>query len=145
MNFTWLLAILGLTGSATLFYLQDNAEQTQARADVSAIAYNLLVYRNALAEYAHANPTVIGAPADAVLALPTWYRKLPNVSGYVNAGQSFTYYPTPPNGLVSKMVDLTQSQAIGTVVANGLQSPISGNMGVVVPSSIPNGSALAYQ
>lgn len=145
MNFTWLLAILGLTGSATLFYLQDNAEQTQARADVSAIAYNLLTYRNALAEYAHANPTVTGAPADAALALPSWYRKLPNVTGYVSAGQAFTYYPTPPNGLVSKMVDLTQSQAIGTVVANTLQSPISGNMGVIVPSTIPNGSALAYQ
>lgn len=113
--------------------------------DLNALAYNLLTYRNALAEYAHANPTVTGAPADSVLALPTWYRKLPNVSGYVNAGQSFTYYPTPPNGLVSKLVDLTQSQAIGTVVASTLQSPISGNMGVVVPQAIPNGSALAYQ
>ncbi|WP_323148580.1 type IV pilus biogenesis protein PilM [Pseudomonas oryzihabitans] len=134
--------------TATVGLLADVERSSSSRAsevDVSAIAYNLLTYRNALAEYAHANPTVTGAPADSVLALPTWYRKLPNVSGYVNAGQSFTYYPTPPNGLVSKMVDLTQSQAIGTVVASTLQSPISGNMGVVVPQTIPNGSALAYQ
>ncbi|MDH4764102.1 hypothetical protein OMP44_14470 [Pseudomonas sp. CBMAI 2609] len=31
-----------------------------------------------------------------------------------------TGYPTPPYGLVSKMVDLTQSQAIGTVAVNTL-------------------------
>ncbi|MDT3723239.1 type IV pilus biogenesis protein PilM [Pseudomonas oryzihabitans] len=134
--------------TATVGLLAD-AERTSsnrtASVDLDALAYNLLTYRNALAEYAHANPTMTGAPVDSVLALPTWYRKLPNVSGYVSAGQSFTYYPTPPSGLVSKMVDLTQSQAIGTVVASKLQSPISGNMGVVVPATIPNGSALAYQ
>ncbi|WCE10154.1 type IV pilus biogenesis protein PilM [Pseudomonas sp. JBR1] len=145
MPILWIILIIV---TATVGLLADVERSSSSRAsevDVSAIAYNLLTYRNALAEYAHANPTVTGAPADSVLALPTWYRKLPNVSGYVNAGQSFTYYPTPPNGLVSKMVDLTQSQAIGTVVASTLQSPISGNMGVVVPQTIPNGSALAYQ
>lgn len=91
MKLTWLLAFLALIGSASVFHLQDNAEQTQARDDVPAIAYNLFAYRNALAEYARTNPTFTGAPADSVLAWPTWYRKVPNVSGYMSAGQSFTY------------------------------------------------------
>lgn len=143
-----MLWIILMIATAVVGLLADAERSSNTRSlavDIDALAYNMITYRNALAEYAHTNPTVTGTPADSVLALPTWYRKLPNVSGYVNAGQSFTYYPTPPNGLVSKMVDLTQSQAIGTVVASTLQSPISGNMGVVVPPAIPNGSALAYQ
>lgn len=143
-----MLWIILMIATAVVGLLADAERSSNTRSvavDIDALAYNMITYRNALAEYAHTNPTITGAPADSVLALPTWYRKLPNVSGYVNAGQSFTYYPTPPNGLVSKMVDLTQSQAIGTVVASTLQSPISGNMGVVVPPAIPNGSALAYQ
>jgi len=145
MPILWVILVVMLAGTSLISEKLQRSNNRLQMVDVSALAHNLLTYRNALAEYAHTNPTITGAPADSALALPTWYRKLPNVSGYVNAGQSFTYYPTPPNGLVSKMVDLTQSQAIGTVVASTLQSPISGNMGVVVPQTIPNGSALAYQ
>ncbi len=145
MPMLWIILMIATAVVGLLADAERSSNTRSVAVDIDALAYNMITYRNALAEYAHTNPTITGAPADSVLALPTWYRKLPNVSGYVNAGQSFTYYPTPPNGLVSKMVDLTQSQAIGTVVASTLQSPISGNMGVVVPPAIPNGSALAYQ
>lgn len=145
MPMLWIILMIATAVVGLLADAERSSNTRSLAVDIDALAYNMITYRNALAEYAHTNPTVTGTPADSVLALPTWYRKLPNVSGYVNAGQSFTYYPTPPNGLVSKMVDLTQSQAIGTVVASTLQSPISGNMGVVVPPAIPNGSALAYQ
>lgn len=133
---------------ATTGILSNNDRLSNNRAeavDVDTLAYNILIYRNALAEYAHANPNFTGVPADSALPLPTWFNKYPYVSGYVSAGQSFTYYPAPPNGLVSRLVDISQSQAIGTVVANSLQSPSAGNVGVVVPAAIPNGSALAYQ
>ena len=145
MPMLWIILMIATAVVGLLADAERSSNTRSLAVDIDALAYNMITYRNALAEYAHTNPTVTGTPADSVLALPTWYRKLPNVSGYVNAGQSFTYYPTPPNGLVSKIVDLTQSQAIGTVVASTLQSPISGNMGVVVPPAIPNGSALAYQ
>ncbi|MDT3723228.1 type IV pilus biogenesis protein PilM [Pseudomonas oryzihabitans] len=145
MPMLWIILMIATAVVGLLADAERSSNTRSVAVDIDALAYNMITYRNALAEYAHANPTVTGAPADSVLALPTWYRKLPNVSGYVNTGQSFTYYLRPPNGLVSKMVDLTQSQAIGTVVASTLQSPISGNMGIVVPPAIPNGSALAYQ
>ncbi|WP_208691903.1 hypothetical protein [Pseudomonas oryzihabitans] len=43
-------------------------------------------------------------------------------------------YSTPPYGLDSKMVDVTQSQAIGTVVASTLQSPSAATWASFVPS-----------
>lgn len=71
--------------------------------DFSVLALNLLIYRNALAEYAYNNPGLSGVPADSALALPTGWVHAAGVSGYVQAGSSYTYYAAPPNGLVTTL------------------------------------------
>ncbi|KPX10174.1 putative Type IV pilus protein PilM [Pseudomonas savastanoi] len=44
------------------------------------------------------------------------------------------------------MINLTGgSLAIGTALAGSLVTPSSGNLGVTLPATVPNGAAVAYQ
>lgn len=99
-----------------------------------------------LAEYAYAHSTESGAVPDNVLDLPTWYARYPGVSGVISAGKSYAFFGSPPPGLVSEMINLTGgSLAIGTALAGSLVTPSSGNLGVTLPATVPNGAAVAYQ
>lgn len=126
--------------------LNDQAEQLSQSTDLSAIAHNLLIYRNALSEYAEAHPDVTGAVADSALNLPTWYVKAGCVQGYIATGTSFTYCSNPPGGLVAQLSDLTdRSLSVGSVSGSQLVNPFAGLVGVNIPVAIPQGSAVLYQ
>ncbi|RMM11256.1 hypothetical protein ALQ84_200025 [Pseudomonas caricapapayae] len=122
------------------------AEQSAQTMEISLIAHNVLVYRNALAEYAYAHKAASGTVADNQLALPTWYARYPGVEGVIDAGRSYAFFESPPPGLVSEMINLTGgSLAIGTAASGILLTLTSRNAGVTLPVAVPNGAAVAYQ
>lgn len=140
-----LLLVLGIAIS-TLDDISHRSEESSIVGDASAIAHNLLVYRNALAKYAQANTGITGTVADASLSLPPWFMHLPGVGGYIVAGNSYAFYASPPAGLVAELAMLTDaSTSVGYVSAGRLISPATGATAIVIPPTIPDGAAVAYR
>ncbi|EGH05104.1 PilM protein, putative [Pseudomonas amygdali pv. aesculi str. 0893_23] len=134
-------AVLGMVYEKT-----HKAEQSSQTVEISLIAHNILVYRNALAEYAYTHKAESGTVADNQLDLPTWYARYPGVNGVIDAGRSYAFFGSPPPGLVSTMIELTGgSLAIGTASSGSLLTPSAGYVGVTLPASVPVGAAIAYQ
>ncbi|MFJ5299226.1 type IV pilus biogenesis protein PilM [Pseudomonas sp. NPDC088368] len=146
MPIYWIVLLLVGIAAGAMGLVNERADAHSKAADLSSIAHNMLIYRNALAEYAHGNQSAVGPVADAALALPSWYIRLPGISGYIASGSSYTYYASPPQGLVRELVTITgTSQAVGYVVNGQLVSPSGGMIGVSVPGVVHNGSAVAFQ
>jgi len=145
MPIVWILLLVVLATTSMVSDMTRQSKNRSAAADLSALAHNLLIYRNALAEYAYNNPGVTGSPADSALPLPNWWVHAPGVRGYIQNGSSYTFYATPPNGLVTTLGELTQSVAVGYASGGQLVSPTGGATGVVLPAAVPNGAAVAYR
>lgn len=145
MPMLWVILVVMLAGAGLLSEQLQRSDNRRQTVDVSALAHNLLIYRNALAEYAYNNPGLSGAPADSALALPTWWVHAAGVSGYVQAGSSYAYYAAPPNGLVTTLAELTESAAVGYATNGQLVSPSSGATGIALPAAVPAGAAVAYR
>ncbi|WP_261793905.1 type IV pilus biogenesis protein PilM [Pseudomonas oryzihabitans] len=139
-----MLTIL-LTATGLMVERERSSSERSDSADVDVLAHNLLIYRNALAEYAYTNPGITGTPPDSALPLPNWWSHVSGVSGYVQAGSSYTYYASPPNSLVTALVELTGSLSIGYAYGGQLVSPSGGSTGVTLPAAVPNGAAVAYR
>nr|WP_165440967.1 type IV pilus biogenesis protein PilM [Pseudomonas syringae] len=134
-------AVLGMVYEKT-----HQAEQSSQTVEISLIAHNVLVYRNALAEYAYAHKAASGTVPDNQLDLPTWYARYPGVDGVIDAGRSYAFFTSPPPGLITEMVKLSGgSLAIGIANSGSLITPSSGSVGIGLPPSVPSGSAVAYQ
>ncbi|WP_426780915.1 type IV pilus biogenesis protein PilM [Pseudomonas syringae] len=145
MNIYWVAMVLVTAALGLIYDMNDRADRLAQNVNVSAIAISMLVYRNALAEYAYAHQTASGTVEDSQLDLPKWYFRYPGVEGVIEAGKSYAFYNFPPPRLVSEMVKLTDgSLAIGTASSGDLISPTSGNVGISIPASVPNGAAVAY-
>ncbi|KWS19979.1 pilus assembly protein PilP [Pseudomonas syringae pv. syringae] len=146
MNIYWLAMVVITAVLGMVYEKTHQAEQSAQTVEISLIAHNVLVYRNALAEYAYTHKAATGPVADNQLGLPTWFARYPGVEGVIDAGRSYAFFGSPPPGLVSEMVNLTGgSLAIGTASPGGLQTPSSGYVGVTLPAAVPNGAAVAYQ
>ncbi|KPY82910.1 type IV pilus biogenesis protein PilM [Pseudomonas amygdali] len=146
MNIYWLAMVVITAVLGMVYEKSHQAEHSSQTVEISLIAHNVLVYRNALAEYAYAHKAASGTVADDQLALPTWYARYPGVEGVIDAGRSYAYFGSPPPGLVSEMINLTGgSVAIGTASSGSLVNPSSGNVGIALPATVPNGAAVAYQ
>lgn len=145
MPMLWVILVVMLAGAGLLSEQLQRSDNRRQAVDVSALAHNLLIYRNALAEYAYNNPGLSGAPADSALALPTWWVHAAGVSGYVHAGSSYAYYAAPPNGLVTTLAELTKSAAVGYATNGQLVSPSYGATGIALPPAVPAGAAVAYR
>jgi hypothetical protein len=141
----WVILVVMLAGAGLLSEQLQRSDNRRQAVDVSALAHHLLIYRNALAEYAYNNPGLSGAPADSALALPTWWVHAAGVSGYVQAGSSYAYYAAPPNGLVTTLAELTKSAAVGYATNGQLVSPSYGATGIALPPVVPAGAAVAYR
>lgn len=146
MNIYWLAMVVITAVLGMVYEKTHQSEQSSQTVEVSLIAHNVLVYRNALSEYAYTHKDASGPVADYQLDLPTWYARYPGVEGVIDAGRSYAFFGSPPPGLVSEMINLTGgSLAIGTASSGTLITPSSGYVGVAVPGSVPNGAAVAYQ
>lgn len=146
MALHWLVLVVTAIAMAVVSELSQRADTSAWQGDVSAISHNLLVYRQAMAAYAQANPAVNGNVADSALTLPTWFVHLPGVEGYVVAGSSYTFYPQPPAGLARKLVDQTQgSVSVGLNTQGRLVSPGADVTLIVLPAAVPEGAAVLYQ
>ncbi|MBP1123208.1 type IV pilus biogenesis protein PilM [Pseudomonas syringae pv. atrofaciens] len=146
MNIYWLAMVVITAVLGMVYEKSHQAEQSSQTVEISLIAHNVLVYRNALAEYAYTHKGSSGPVADNQLDLPTWYARYPGVDGVIDAGRSYAFFRSPPPGLVSEMINLTGgSLAIGTASSGSLLTPSSGYVGVTLPAAVPTGAAVAYQ
>lgn len=145
MPLLWVILTVMIAATGLLADGERLSSNRAAAVDVDALAHNLLIYRNALAEYAYYNPGVSGVPADSTLNLPTWWVHTAGVRGYVQAGSSYAYYAAPPNGLVTTLAQLTESAAVGYATNGQLVSPSAGATGVTLPAAVPAGAAVAYR
>jgi len=145
MAFNWIVITILLVVVGIVSLQEDQSLKLSDSATIDSISRSFLVYRSAAAQYAVANPSYTGTPADAVLALPSWYYKPSGLTAYVKAGQSYTYFTgTVPAGLSAALVERTQSMAIGVNRSGQLYSPIAGATNITVPSLVPEGAIVAH-
>lgn len=146
MPFYWLVMLITGIALNLLSEHSDRAETVALQGDTSAIAHNLLIYRQALAIYAQAHSETEGAVEDFALKLPGWFEHLPGVEGYVSGGASYTFYAQPPAGLATRLAELTtNSTAVGLNVQGRLVSPSAGETIIVLPPALPMGAAVLYR
>ncbi|OSR95707.1 hypothetical protein BV330_00032 [Pseudomonas syringae pv. actinidiae] len=146
MNIYWVAMVLVTAALGLIYDMNDRADRLAQNVNVSAVASNILVYRNALAQYAYTHKAASGTVADNQLGLPSWYARYPGVDGVIDAGRSYAFLGYPPPGLVSEMISLTEgSAAIGTASSGYLLTPSSGIIDIKIPPVVPEGAAVAYQ
>lgn len=125
---------------------QKSQNEILATGELAAVAGNMLVYRNAVARYAAANPLASGAIADASLGLPSWYRKHTSLGNYINTGRSYVYYfggDVP--GLAGALHAKTESAAVGVNAGGILNTPANGNTGIALPAQVPAQAVVIIQ
>lgn len=144
MTLQWLVLMLLMIGTGIFLDHQHEAQRTSDYASVDSLSRSFLVYRSAAAGFALLNPGYSGTPDDSALNLPAWFVKPLGVKCYITAGVSYTFFDgTPPAGMPSTLVDLTQSTIVGVKRSGMLISPLLGTTGVSVPPSVPEGAIVA--
>ncbi len=131
---------------ATLFSSDQTAtNQMLMQAEVDAVAGGMMVYRNAVAAYAEANPAFVGVVADAALGLPSWYVKSPYLGHYLIAGRSYVYFSDRLPGLAGALAHRTESTNVGTNYGGVFTSPTAGNTGITLPAQVPPSAVVIIQ
>lgn len=121
-----------------------NVEHTNKRAQASeaqSFGSNLLVYRDAVLQYARTNPGFSGPVPDNALNLPTWYRKADSLLSFASGGRGYVYILNPPSGLLAELVGRASTSAFVGVARGGqIRHPTRGDTAIPVPPAIPEGS-----
>lgn len=120
---------------------RNDANNSYNTAQLDAIAANMLVYSNAVGNYAKANPGLSVSVADASLALPSWYVRIAGVNNFISAGTAYVYYTGRPE-LVSVLAEKTESVKVGTNQSGALASPGWGATSIPIPASVPAGAVV---
>lgn len=145
MPLLWLLVVVMVSISFLSNTEQANQERNTSFSDVTATSINLLVYRNAVANFASVNPAFSGVVTDAQLILPSWYVKFPSMGNFVSGGKSYSFYSGSLPGLASELARQTESMNVGINQNGVLLSPNMANSGIVLPAQIPLGSVVLIQ
>lgn len=144
----WLLTIFMFVVAAvgTVATVTHNARNDEAQKSLStSYVGNMMVYRNAVATYAAANPTVTGEVANSALNLPAWFTPMANVRNRVQAGQAFVYFAA---GTIDKgqayamMKQADNSILVGLRRGSTLYNPIAGTTAITLPTQIPEESVV---
>ena len=139
------LLTLFLVIAAFLNFDNTSHAEMLRQAEVSAVVGNMMVYRNYVSAYAQANPTFEGNVPDAVLGMPSWYKKQPNMGGYLAGGKSYIFNTVVLPGLVAALVKKSKSISVGTNTGGFLLSPMAGNTNIPLPIQIPLSAVVIIQ
>jgi hypothetical protein len=111
--------------------------------EASAISGNMMVYRNAVSQYARANPSATGTVSDASLSLPPWYARISGISNYVAGGKGYVYYSNQRGELAYQLLKNTNNTMLSGIKRSGvLYNPVSGTSTITIPSAIPDESVV---
>ncbi|WP_324729673.1 type IV pilus biogenesis protein PilM [Pseudomonas chlororaphis] len=145
MPLLWLFFAILLTSQALFNTHQAGITQAMTDAEISATAGSILVYRNFVAMYAESNPAFVGSAGDVQMSIPSWYIRPPGLNNYIVTGRSYVYYTTMLPGLVGSLAAKTESTTVGTNVGGVLNSPNTGNTGIVLPAQVPVAATVIVQ
>lgn len=134
--------LFGFAAIAVLAILaaMHTPDPLQAQAAEATVG-NYLVYRQAAITYYGANPAAGPVVADSQLPLPMGYQQIRNWRN-LRSGTSVYVYGPGDDELMAALVEgySTSVVSVGRVTGGRLVSPVYGDLGVSVPSSIPDGS-----
>jgi hypothetical protein len=144
MTMHWAALTILIIATGIFIDNQSQARRLSEAANLDSLSRNFLIYRSAVTEFSKSNPGFDGIPDDSALNFPTWFVKPTGVASYISAGASYTYLnDIIQPGLPSRLVELTQSMAIGVNNTGILVSPYAGPTGITVPGAVPYGSIVA--
>lgn len=134
-----LFTLLGVLAMVTPETLLTHSEMDQAR----AVAVNFGIYRNAVNEYALANPSALAGIAIPVslLDLPSGWKSMRAWTNRPDGGNLYVWGPVK-NGEAAEIMELfMNSYAVG-IKRNGSLVNANGT-GIALPDFIPTGSIVS--
>jgi len=137
----WMIAMLAgisvFVGS--MIFTQETQIHIQAQNYDSALAENILVYRNYVTAYAEANSTASGTVPDSTLAMPVWFMKAKGVSNHVTSGKGYVFYTVTDESVAYTLLKKTNNSInVGVNHSGTLYNPLFGMTSTPVPAAIPN-------
>jgi hypothetical protein len=138
-----LAAIAAIAVLALLRGLNDAPPVAQESA--SAVGSNFLVYRSAVETYYTTAPGAGPIIAGSALSMPPGYRQVRAWQNLRPAGGVVFVYGPANGSVLAALVDEHGARlgAVGLVQGSRLVSPIYGDLGVSVPTTIASGSLAA--
>lgn len=137
----YMLLVLMTVGAFLISENRNEADNSFKTSELDAIASSMLIYSNAVGNYAKANPGVAASVPDASLALPNWYVRVVGVNNYISAGTAYVYYTGKPD-LVDVLAEKTESVSVGTNQSGTLVSPKWGVTPIIIPGGVPSGAVV---
>ncbi len=139
-----LLAALAAIAVLAVLHSLDNGPAL-AHETASAVGWNFILYRSAVEAYYTASPGAGPTIANSALSMPPEYRPIKTWQNPRPAGSPVFVYGPANASVLAALVDELGARlgAVGLVQGNRLISPINGDLGVSVPTTIPAGSLAA--
>lgn len=138
--------VAAMAGLALLALLQvAGRAEPLAASHAAALAANFLVYRAAVRTYYRANPTAGPVVSTAALTLPSGYRAIEPWQNVRTGGGLVFVYGGADSYVLAAMERAQRSSgmSVGRVQNARLMSPAYGDLGIVVPATVPEGALAA--
>lgn len=138
---------------AIMAIISNLAARDYAPERAAAQAANLLAYKNAAVEFAHANPAFVGTPTDAAVTpyAVTGYVERWNWTASIDAGGQVTVYTADASllnspAVVDAMAKQTSGSALVGVTRSGtLRTALGSNTGIVSAATEGSPTAIGYR
>ena len=139
-----LLALLTLIAALSSTSEQSDLDAQQYQEAVAA-GGSLRIYANAVARFAHANPSFTGTAARSALDLPVWFRPQLGTDNHVVAGKAYVFATGQRVPDLSRMFpedEIGMPYLVGVARGGYLSSPSGGVSILALPAAIPDGSVV---
>jgi hypothetical protein len=138
----WAYALVVAMVSVFAFFLGDAGQAEAARS--RTLAESMAVYRTAVLEMVRAQPSFEGPVSDSALSLPAWWQRRPGIEATVQGRMVAVYITGIEQGnVLEEMLHLAGGSILVGLASHDsgtLKSPLIGDTGISVPSSVPDGA-----
>lgn len=111
--------------------------------DLDTVTKNFAVYQSAAVAFYADNPGTVGVIPQGSLGLMPGYNAILTWQNQVSGNVLYVYFPNGQRLVVGVLEKMKNSRRVGLNTGGRLVSPLYGDLGVVLPGFIPEGSLVA--
>jgi len=124
----------------SLIFLPMPEDLNYNTTDLKIVAANFVHYQGATAQFFSDNPGTVGEIPQASMELMPGYNPIGTWQNEVSGGILYSYVLNGQRLIPSVLKQMKNSKRVGLNQAGRLVSPLYGDLGLVLPAFIPEGS-----